>query len=147
MNVNLGKLYMFSDELPGNDLKFYSVSSSSDNTGSSNFIADKELKITGIDSKFNKDMKDILQIKINNEVLSDISFPINLKKDEAIYINYGFDFKGNLIKQNNAYSFLLNVLTEDLSGNKGSTSCFINMHMQSPEHFDIEALKNKVGGE
>lgn len=147
MNVNLGNIYMFSEELPGNDLKFYSVSSSNDNTGSSNFTADKDLMITGIDSRFNEEVKDILQIKINNKLLSEISFPINFKKGEVIYINYGFNFKGNLIKQNNAYSFPLNVLTEDLSGNKGSTSCFINMHMQSPEYFDIDALKNKVGGE
>ncbi|MCB2298832.1 hypothetical protein [Clostridium tagluense] len=147
MNVNLGKIYLFSDELDGKALKFYSVSSSNDNTGSSNFTADKDLKITGIDSKFNKEVKDILQIKINNNLISDISFPLNLKKGEIIYINYGFNFNGNLIKQNNAYSFRLNILTEDLLGNKGSTSCFINMHMQSPKYFDMDALKNNGGGE
>ncbi|MGH4139038.1 hypothetical protein [Clostridium sp.] len=147
MNVNLGKIYLFSDELVASDFKFYSASSSSDNTGSSNFTADKDLKIIGIDDKFNKEVKDILEIKVNNKLLSDIKFPMNLKKGEIVYINYGFNFKGNLIKQNNAYSFPLNVLTEDLSGNKGSTPCFLNMHMQSPKYFNIEELKNIGGGE
>jgi len=80
-------------------------------------------------------------------LLSDISFPLNFKKGEIIYVNYGFNFNGNPIKQNNAYSFRLNILTEDLLGNKGSTSCFVNMHMQSPEYFDMDALNNNEGGE
>ena len=147
MNVNLGKIYLFSDELLGRAFKFYSASSSSDNTGSSNLIADKDLKVTGIDGRFNKEVKNILEIKLNNKLLSDIVFPLKLKKGEILYINYGFNFNGNLIMQNNAYSFPLNVLTEDLSGNKGSTPCYFNMHMQSPEYFDIDALKNKGGEE
>ncbi|MBU3142785.1 hypothetical protein [Clostridium sp. CF012] len=147
MNVNLGKIYLFSDELVGRAFKFYSASSSSDNTGSSNLIADKDLKITGIDGRFNEEIKDILEIKVNNKLLSDIRFPLNLKEGEILYINYGFNFNGNRIKQNNAYSFPLNVLTEDLSGNKGSTPCFFNMHMQSPKYFDIDVLKNNGGGE
>lgn len=142
INVNLGKIYLFSDELPSSGLEFYSVTSTSDNTGSSNFTAEKDMKITGIDSKFSEDVKDILEVKINNTLLSDINFPLNLKKGEPLDINYGFNFKGNLIKQNNAYSFRLNVLTEDLLGNKGSTPCFINMHMQSPEYFDMSGLKD-----
>lgn len=146
MNVNLGKIYLFRNELAAGDFKFYSASSSSDNTGSSNFTANKDLKITGIGGRFNEEVKDILEIKVNNKLLSDIKFPINLKKGEILYINYGFNFDRNLIKQNNAYSFCLNILTEDLSGNKGSTPCFLNMHMQSPEYFNIDILKNNGGG-
>ncbi|MBU3188962.1 hypothetical protein K9O30_07775 [Clostridium bowmanii] len=146
MNVNLGKIYLFSDELLARAFKFYSASSSSDNTGSSNLIADKDLKVTGIDGRFNEEVKDILEIKVNNKLLSEVKFPLYLKKGEILYINYGFNFNENLIKQNNAYSFPLNVLTEDLSGNLGSTPCFFNMHMQSPKYFDIDALKN-IGGE
>jgi hypothetical protein len=142
INVNLGKIYLFSDELPSSGLEFYSATSTSDNTGSSNFTAEKDMKITGIDSKFSEDVKDILEVKINNTLLSDIKFPLNLKKGEPLDINYGFNFKGNLIMQNNAYSFRLNVLTEDLLSNKGSTPCFINMHMQSPEYFDMNALED-----
>lgn len=147
MNVNLGKIYLFSDEVATSAFKFYSVSSSSDNTGSSNLKADKDLMITGVSGRFNEDVKDVLEIKVNNKLLSDIKFPMNLKKGEIVYINYGFNFKGNLIKQNNAYSYPLNILTQDSLGNKESTPCYFNMHMQSPEYFNIDELKNSGGGE
>jgi hypothetical protein len=147
INVNLGKIYLFNDELTDGALKFYRVTSTNDNAGSSDFTAEKDLKITGIDSRFNEEIKDILEVKINDKLLSDVSFPFTLKKGEPLYINYGFNFKGNLIKQNNAYSFRLNVLTEDFSGNKGSTPCYINMHMQSPEYFNMDAFENNGGDE
>ncbi len=147
MNVNLGKIYLFSDEVATSAFKFYSASSSSDNTGSSNLKADKDLMITGVSGKFNEEVKDILEIKVNNRLLSDIKFPMNLKKGEIVYINYGFNFKGNLRKQNNAYSYPLNILTQDSQGNKESTHCYFNVHMQSPEYFDIDELKNSGGGE
>ena len=146
-NVNLGKIYLYSDEMTDRPLKFYSASSSNNNTGSSNFTVDKDIKVTGINDRLDEEVKNILQISINGKSLSNISFPIVLKKGDILYTNYGFNFNGNVIKQNNAYNFYFDILTEDLNGNKGSTHCFMNTRLQSPKYFDMDALRNDGGEE
>lgn len=141
MNVNLGKIYLYSDEIENKNLNCQRQSSSSDNTGDFFFTVNKDISLTGIDSKFSEAIKEIFQININGKLISDISFPIKLVKGDTIDINYKFNYDKNGIKRNNAYNFSFNILSEDLQGNKGSTPCFINTDFQSPEDFDIDALK------
>lgn len=147
LNVNLGKIYLYSDEMTDRALESYSASSSNNNTGSSNFTANKDIKITGINSRFDGEIKNILQISINEESLSKVSFPIILKKGDMLSINYRFSFNENDLNRNNAYDFHFNILTEDLNGNKGSTHCYVNTRLQSPEYFDIDELKNDRNGQ
>ena len=150
MNVDVGKIYIYGDEINGGDLEARNQSSSIDNTGSENtgnstFKVNKDIKITGINSRFDKEIKNILQINVNGKSLSNIKFPINLKKGDEFYINYTFNFNKDIIMKNNAYSFPLNISTQDLKGNKGSASCFVNSYLQSPEYFDIDVLKSNLG--
>lgn len=150
MNVNVGRIYIYSDEIKRGNLEGQNQSSSINNTGSENtgydtFKADKDLNITGINSKFDKEIKDILQINVNEKPLANIKFPISLKKGDIFSINYKFNYNKNIVKKNNAYSFPLNILTQDLKGNKGKASCFIIAYLQSPEYFDIDLLKSNLG--
>lgn len=147
MNINLGKIYLYNDEVGKMYLEQRSVSGSSDHTGSSNFISDKDLNIVGISSKFYEETKDILQINIDEYKLSNAPFPMKLKAGCALQVSYGFKVDKKDIRKNNAYNFTLNVLNEDLQGNKGSGICFVNFFVQSPEYLDIEALKDARGRE
>lgn len=143
MNVNLGKIYLYSDEIYSKYLNCQTQSSSSDNTGDCYYKAKQDIGIMDISSKFDNEIKDLLQIYVNGKKLSSADFPIVLLKDDTIDISYKFNYKQNTIMRNNSYFFSLNILTEDLQGNKGITQCFINSNIQSPEDFDIDALKKE----
>ena len=145
MQVNLGKIYLYNDGLQHRDFDFKSTSSSSDGMGSIEFTAKKDVKVTGIDSSFQEETKDIFQINVNGHAISNLDFPIELKKGDSFSIGSGFDFAKAPIKRNNVYNFVVNILTEDSAGNKGNTSCFVNTCPQSPETFDMKALKSARG--
>lgn len=143
MNVNLGKIYLYSDEIHSNDLYCQSQSSSTDNTGNFSYKANQDMGIMNISSEFDYEMKDILQIYVNGKKLSSIDFPIVLLKDDTIDINYKFDYKQKPMMRNYSYFFGLKILTLDLQGNKGIVRSFINSNFQSPEDFDIDTLKKE----
>jgi len=142
VNTDLGKIYLDNNEIEKIDLKQSSTSSSSDNTGSSTFIANKDINVTGINSKFQEELKDILQINIDGIPLSKMAFPIKLKAGTDLNLSYSFIFNKNDIRKNNAYFFTLDLLTEDFQGNKGTSSCFVNYCAQDPAEFDIDVIKN-----
>jgi hypothetical protein len=156
MNVNLGKIYLYNNKSQGSNLesqKGYSSNyapgipknSSYSNSGGNSFIADKDIKVIGISSPFKQEIKDILKIYINGRPLPSIKFPISIKKNDKVSVNYVLNFDKKIIKQNNAYNFYLHVLTEDVKGHRGVEMCFINGNLSSPEDFDINALKNEQG--
>lgn len=149
LNVQLGKIYLYSDEIERIDLE-PSVSSRKDNTGSAIFMADKDINVIGINSKFYEEIKDILKISIDGKPLSNITFPIKLKQGECLSVSYGVIFNKDDIRVSDAYNFTIDVLTEDLLGNKGRSSCSVILESRSPEDFinvDIDALKTDRGRE
>lgn len=143
MDVNLGKIYLYSDENHSKNFNYQRQAASSDDTGDFQLKANKDLGIIDINSKFYNEIKDVLQIYVNGKQLSSADFPIVLLKDDTIDISYKFNYKQNEIMRNNSYFFSLNILSEDPQGNIGSTPCFINSNFQSPEDFDIDALKKE----
>lgn len=145
MNVDLGKIYLCSDEEKNSELKQYCASSSSDNTGCTSFTAEKDTNVIGINSKSYEEVKDILKINVNGETLNKVNFPIKLKRGDELKINYSFNFSKTDLRKNNIYELSLNVLTEDLSGNKGSSPCFIDYKLNSIKNYDIDAMKNIRG--
>lgn len=148
MDVNLGKIYLYSDKNKNQDLKQRGMSASNDDTGSNTFYADKDTSITGINSRFYEEIKDVLQISINGKPLSNITFPIKLKAGEIIDVSYAFNFNNKKdIRLNNAYNLSFDILTEDSQGNKGSSPCFIDFYPNFPEYINIDALKNNKGVE
>ncbi|SHJ29290.1 hypothetical protein SAMN05444401_2630 [Clostridium amylolyticum] len=147
INVDLGKIYIHSDETKENHLKTFGTTGSSDYTGSQLFNADRDIKVIGIKGKIYEEIKDVLRVSIEGKNLSDITFPINLKKGEPFDISYAFKFNKNDIRKNNAYLFTLDILTEDFQGNKGVTTCYLGYNSYSPHNYDIKTLKNSKGGE
>lgn len=137
-----------SDKNKTSYLKREMQSSSSDNTGGTTFYADKDIYITGINNRFYNDIKDILEISIDGTKLSDVKFPIKLNVEQSISIAYAFKFSNkNDIRLNNAYHLVFNLSTEDLQGNKGISSCFIDFYPSSSDNLNIKALKNNKGVE
>lgn len=147
LNVNLGKIYIYREETKENHLKTFGTTGSSDYTGSKLFNADRDIKIIGIKGKIYEEIKDVLQVSIEGKNLSAITFPINLKKGDPFDISYAFKFNKNDVRKNNAYSFTLDILTEDFQGNKGVTTCNLGYNSYSPHNYDIKTLKNSKGGE
>lgn len=146
MDVDIGKIYLYGDEIENRHLQGNRVSSSSDNTGSAYYATTKDIIIKDIDSKFYNDLKDILKITINEKELSKDIFPIELKEGEALDIRYGFEFSKDDIRKNNVYDFSIDILTEDSQGNKGSNSSFLNRYLWGIRDFHINSLKNSKGG-
>jgi len=159
MDVNLGKIYLYSDEIEHKDLGIQCTQTSSYTSGSTTSTTtlgvhpnttlggDDEIKITGISSNFDEEIKDIIHIYVNEEPIDKDSFPIYLKKDDTISFGYAFDYSNNIKKINNAYFLKFNVLTEDPEGDKGSTSFNVYSNMPAPTNFDINSLKADLGGE
>lgn len=124
MDVDIGKIYLYRDEIENRHLQGNRVSSSNDNTGSAYYVATKDSIVKGIGSKFYEEVKDILKITINEKELSNGIFPIELKEGEALDIRYGFEFSKDDIRKNNIYDFSIDILTEDLQGNEGAIPYF-----------------------
>ena len=158
MNVNLGEIYLYSDEIEHEDLSIQCTTTSSYTNESSTsgttlgvhpnttLGVDDKIKITGISSNFDEEIKDIIHIYVNEEPIDKDSFPIYLKKDDTISFGYAFDYSNNIKKINNAYFLKFNVLTEDPEGDKGSTSFNVYSNMPEPTNFDIHSLKADLGG-
>ncbi|MHC1683939.1 MAG: hypothetical protein AB6733_13445 [Clostridiaceae bacterium] len=145
--ADLGKIYIQGDsssvDTRADNIKLHSTSVSSDNTGYESFGVMKDLNITWIYSRFYEEIKDVLKITINEKELSDITFPIKLKQDEPININYSFKFDKNDIRKNYLYNIRFYIFTEDSQGNKGYE--FFNINSQPPtESLDINLLKNSM---
>lgn len=147
INVDLGKIYIHGYEAKENYLKQFGSTGSSDYTGSRLFNADRDIKVTGIKGKIYEELKDVVQISIEGKNISDITFPINLKTGEPFDISYAFRFNKNDIRKNNAYSFTLDILTEDFQGNKGVTTCYLEYNSYAPHNYDVKSLKNSKGGQ
>lgn len=149
MTVNLGKIYFNGEtevnEIRNTDLIQSSGSSCNDSTGSTIFTAKKDLTILSISNKFYDEIKDILKVNINGKELSNIVFPIKLKKDDQVSINYGFTFNQNDIRKNYLYNLAFYISTVDSKGTKGNSLFGIGSSiMQYPDNFDIDALKNHM---
>lgn len=159
MDVNLGGIYLYSDEIEHEDLSVQYTDACSYTAGSTTrsttlgvhpnttLGGGYEIKITGISSNFDEEIKDIIHIYVNEKPIDKDSFPIYLKKDDTISFEYAFDYSNNIKKINNAYFLKLNVLTEDPEGDKGSTSFKVYSNMPEPTNFDIHSLKADLGGE
>lgn len=145
MNVNLGKIYFLNDGQVLKGLKEMDSSQGSDSFGNANgryeFIANEDINIIGINSRLKKDVKGLLKISIAGKKISDRDLPVKIKAGDDFDISYEFNFNKNDIRRYNAYYFNFYVLTEDLSGNKGSISCEVNTNPQATEDFDINAIK------
>lgn len=142
IEVNLGKINLNADFNSYKGLKQIGVSASSGNTGTSVFSAEKDLKVTGIKGSLYENLNDALKISINGKDLNEKTFPISLKAGDSISISYCFEPKKNDF---NAYSFYIDLLTEDINGKNDFACFFINHYYQSPEDYDIEALKKSRG--
>ena len=146
MDVNLGTIHFSGDGFASNSSVKQQCSESSDYTGDACFTSNKSIEITGIDSKSYERVKDIMQINIGAKPLSKIKFPIRLNAGDLVDINYKFNFEKDPEKQNNAYSFALNILTKDSSGKNGITPYLIDLYPSSPKDIDLNSLKNTKGG-
>jgi len=147
LNVNLGKIYIHSEETKENQLKSRGSSASNNNTQSTFFDADRDIKIIGIKGKIYEELRDVLQVSVKGKNLSDSAFPVNIKSGENFDISYAFKFNENDIRKNNAYSFTLDILTEDSQGNKGVATCYLQYNSCFPRNYDVKVLKNSREGE
>lgn len=142
MNVNIGKIYLYSDEKKEYVLKSFSPSASSNNSGSICFEVNTHIKIKDINSKFPDIINNKLNVRINEKDLKDVSFPIELKEGDMLDIRYSFKFNKNDVMGNYVYNFPLYISIEDSIGDKGFLSCYISHWIEFPNGIDINALIN-----
>lgn len=145
MDVDLGKIYLYSGEPGRGVLKVSRGMASNDNSGSTSFEIAKYTKINEVTSKFPELVSDIVEVDINGKSLKDISFPIELEMGSNLDVNYSFNFKKDDIRSNNVYNFSLDLMAEDRMGNKSPGYVLLNYYKQSPEQLDIKALKKDRG--
>jgi len=82
-------------------------------------------------------------IKINNEKISEVKFPIEMAKGGTIDISYSFIFKKGDIRRNYTYIVPIEVTTEDSNGAKGYGNLYVNYFLHSPQLYDIKELLRK----
>lgn len=140
VDVNIGRIYLFSEDTGSGKLKSSGLESRSQYTGSTTFSSPEDLKVYGVSTKFPEMMDGPLEIYINNAPLKDVKFPINVNKDGNIKVGYKLQFDKEDIRKYNAYDFSIYLLTEDKKGEKGVNPVFINYWLQSPEEYDITAM-------
>lgn len=140
MTVDLGRIYLYNDSSEKPSIFTANASSGSDNTGSVTFRTDGQIKIIGIITKFPELLDNPLKIRINNNSLMDIKFPIELRDMRTFDMNYSFNFEKKDMRNNYVYNFPVDILTEDSNGNRGYGSFFVSHWLQFPEQYDISSL-------
>jgi hypothetical protein len=145
LEIDIGKIYLYSsaDERPV--LKTYSSSGSSDNTGSTTFGIDGNLKVKGVYCKFPELLETAMSISINGHSLNQIKFPLELKQGNNLTLSHSYNFEKNDIRRNYAYHFTIDTLTEDDNGEQGYSYAYTHYWLQFPDAFDIKALKKERG--
>lgn len=141
LDEDIGKVYLYSNNTNDPTLTTVKASSSSDNMGASTLRASKDIKITGIQTKFPEIVGDVVSMKINEKAIKDIKLPLELKTGDTVEVSYGFKFNKDDIRRNNAYNFTIDILTENTDGTKGSRLCMLNYWLQFPEQYDIQSLR------
>lgn len=154
MSVNLGEVYIDGTIEMNGDLKNVSTSVSTvfpqngEILGNSTLKACKNVKILGIGNRFSKVTDGILKLKLNEKNISNINFPINVSDGDIIYLEYGLSCKMDDKRINNDYDLQLNILTEDLAGNKKVQDISITRSINSLDDINIKLLKkNSTGSE
>lgn len=143
--IKIGQIKLLDNNLNTSSLNQGGVSCSNDNSGDFSFTTDKDIYITGIDTKSYDPVKDVIEISIDGKPLSKVKFPIMLRAKYQIDISYNFNFSKNPSVKNNVYLFNLELLTKDLNGNNGITPCYIQMQPNMPDDLNIDVLKNEKG--
>lgn len=141
INVDIGKIYLYSDTTDKYPLVTEKSSSSNNNTGYYILRASKDTQVTGIDSRFPEFVEDILSMEVNGKSIKETKFPFGLKTGDTLEISYKINFNDNDIRKNCKYNFIINVLTKDSDGAKGKGICFFDYWLQSPKDYDIQAIR------
>lgn len=145
MTVDLGKICFSGYEIQSKNLIQDSISSSTDNIGGVTFRAQKDLTLLIIKNNSFEESKDLLKIRIDEKDLSDVTFPIELKKGQVLYMNYEINHSVTDIRKNYSCNLDLDILTADSQGNKEYSSFYLTPSLnQSPKYYDIETLKNQM---
>ena len=121
MDFDIGKIYLYTYNYNKSDFltrKF--SSSSSENYGETGFVCNEDLQILGINNRLSEETKDILKINVQGQELSNIKFPINMRKGDEFKIDYSMKFKKGDIRAKYYYYIGLDVLVENSEGNKMS---------------------------
>lgn len=144
-DADIGKIYLDWDVPGEHNLEFVTGQGSSNNTGYTMFSSKTDMKIYGVSSRFPEMMDKPFYIAIDKTPLKDIKFPIELKKGTTITVDYGFMFDGEDIRKNYAYEYTIDLLIEDESGKRGVCPVYISYWVQSPEEYDIAAMRRDRG--
>jgi hypothetical protein len=144
-NVNLGKIYIYNEEIGQKVLHFVNEMASSDGSGSTGFYADKDISINGIYCKFPEIAEGVMNIKLNDIDLKDVKFPVEVKKNYNFEVRYSFIFKKDDERRNYEYNFPLYIKTHNTTVNKDYDLCFTNHYVQSLNDLDFKKLKEEQG--
>jgi len=147
MDVDIGRIYLYSEELDERGLHCDSSGGSSNNSGFANFSSNKSLKVLGITYKFPELKDEAFTISINGTPLKDIKFPYHVNPDDNLRVDYEFKFNTKDMRRNNAYDFKINVLTEDAVGKKGENAVYADYWLQSPAEYDIDEIIRNRGND
>jgi hypothetical protein len=145
IDVDIGKIYLYNDQLDNRDLEFESSGGTSDNSGYTELSSLGSLSVYEINSKFPELVDDMLEIKVDETPLKDVKFPFDLKFGDWFKVSYKFNFKEKDLRRNNVYNFTLDVLTQNSSGEKGSNSIFVHYQPHFPEMYDIYQMLSNEG--
>lgn len=94
--IDVGKINIRAVSYPKEEnsfVKFVSGGGSSSNWDYVECEALKDIEITGLQGEAYETVKNFMKMKINNENLQSVEFPIKLKKGERFNISYKIDFR------------------------------------------------------
>lgn len=145
MDVDIGKIYLYSEDPGSPVVKTNGTPGSNDSTvGTSNYI-EKYTKINGAYSKFPEIVGDVVRLSINGKALENINFPLELEMGNMFQLKYCFNFKENDIRRNYVYAFSIDFTSEDRLGDEIPNGIYLNYYPQSTNMLDINALKKDRG--
>lgn len=139
-DFNVGDIYINTFRPYKHNFDYTSAEMTSENSSSTKFSSSKTVRVYGTSSKYPELIDDLIEIRINGELLKNVKFPITVNMGETITVDYKFKFEEWDARKNNAYNFTFNLLTEDLMGEQGMESIRIDHYPQLPEKYVIDEM-------
>lgn len=131
--VDIGKIVLHKNSMSTESLTSTFVSSTNDNTSTSEFISNDNLVINSISSYLDEDIKDIFKLRLDGKDINQINYPIKITPDDSLTFDSQFKFDSQDLKRYNVYEIQKRISLIDSEGNQG----IMRIHNLDYEPLDI----------
>ena len=135
--VDIGKIVLHKNINRTDDLTSIFSKSSSNNTSAVSFKSKDNLIIDSITSELDEDLGGVIELKMNDTVVSKLNYPINIPVGDSLNFESKFNFEPENAKKYNVYNIQKRISLIDSKGNN-ETERILNLDYYPGDLFRTE---------